>query len=195
MSTPLYSEPRIVQYVRGGALKALQRPQQTLTMPVARVAPLGPEYSRYFFHPARFGVQFAPAEFLSKLKEIHPRLTACWHPLLERWQVWLFSPDEVKTPAMRGWKLVLTVQDADGGYRPLDERTLGILWNRSGRRLGSMKAYWDRMEAEFWRDYERVTNRRNQDRDDRASDYYDFCQIKISMAGKSAGNKFANHQS
>jgi hypothetical protein len=191
ISTLLYSEPQTRRYVSGGRLH--QRPLHTFTTPVARPQSLGPEHSPYYFNPGRVDRLLAPEDFRRKLHELDPRLEACWHPVLERWQIWFHSPSEVTNPRMKGWKLIFRVEYPDGSYMPLDERTLAKAWDRSGRKWGSMSRYWDRVESEFWRASHRAHLEHKQIVRDIAGDRYDFAQIKVSMRGKSSGSKFANH--
>lgn len=190
---PLYSEPQANPQIRGG--KLIPGRQIPLGRTLARRGEERLDQSPWFFTPGDVDRVLGPEDFRAKLKEIDSRLEVVWHKVNERWVIWFHAPQEVKTPRLKGWKLIFPVQHPDGSYMPLDERTLAKVWDRTGRRYGSGLAYWNRVEAEYWREYDAKEATHKQYVRDVAGDRFDFAQIKISMRGQSSGSKFANHHS
>jgi len=185
-----YSEPDVAQFVRGGELR--QSPSdKAVSVPVGKPTTRGREWLPSFFHPGRIDARLAPEEFRKRLREIHPDLDACWHPMLERWQVWCRNKN-IQTHWCRGWQLLFTVQEPETGeFIPLDERTLACAQGRVMR--DGPNKYWDRIEAEILRDRQKQSDKDAQLRDDMVKDYFRFTEIKMSMAGPSSGSKFSNH--
>lgn len=62
-----------------------------------------------------------PREFLVELKKVHPRLSVVFEKGLDRWVVWFKGNDGVD---YRIWE----VKNEDGSYRPLDQRTIDLLY-------------------------------------------------------------------
>lgn len=189
----LYSDPAEAKLISGGKLNY---GRQIPFEPIQRVRGTAkPEESWHYFTPASFGVQLAPEDFRRRIKEIDSRFEVIWHPYNQRWVVWAFLPQEIKHPRMKGWKLIFTVQYAGGEYMPLDERTLARAWDRCGRKHGSFKRYWERIDAEMDRDYDQGRLNRQEETKALARDYWDHTQIKVSMRGPSSGSKFQKHHS
>ncbi len=181
------SEARPDLPVRGGALRGMRNVGE-FRVPIAPRVPLGPETSWRYFSPARADVRRGPESFRQLLHEVDPRLEVVWHPVNERWVVWFHDEP--------GWKLLFPVQTwPDGEYLPLDERTIAKCWDRSGRRWGGGRAYWDRIQGEILRDIKAREDARRQVVRDAAAEQYDYAQIKVALRGQSNGSKFANHHS
>jgi hypothetical protein len=190
----LYSDPAASKYVSGGKLNyGRQIPFNADHAPYVR-GTAKPEDSWHYFTPGDLCVRYAPDEFRRKIKEIDPRFEVIWHPVRERWVVWAnLGTAQVKSPRLKGWSLIFTVQYSDETFMPLDERTLARAWDRCGRKHGSFKRYWDQVEAA--QDYEynkRLADRRQHVRD-MAGDQWDSQRISISMRGQSTGSKFSKH--
>ena len=158
-------------------------------VPIAKPKPLGPETHGWYFHPNRVGVRFAPRDFMKKVKEAMPDsdIEITWNPIRERWNVWLRAP-RLQHPICWGWKLLFVVE-YDGQYVPLDERTLAVMYERSGRKWGNLLNYWLAVEREQERDREKAQLSRNADIQHSAGEYYDY--MKIKNYGK--GSKFSTH--
>lgn len=62
-----------------------------------------------------------PKEFLVELKKVHPNLRAEWTPGLDRWVIWFRGSTGED---YRIWE----VKNEDGSYRPLDQRTIDLLY-------------------------------------------------------------------
>ena len=184
LAEAITSEARPDLPVRGGRLRQTGEAGQ-FRLPVAHPKPLGPEWGWRYFSPARVDTLRGPDEFRRQLHDIDPRLEVVWHPLNERWCIWF--RDE------KGWRFLFPVQYwPTGDYMPLDARTLAKVWDRSGRRWGGGRAYWDRIEAEIVRDIKAREAARRQEARDIAGDVHDFAQIKVAMRGPSLGSKFAH---
>jgi len=188
LAEALVSEARPDLPVRGGALRQVGAQEGAFRFPVRPPRPLGPETSWRFFSPARPDVRRGPEAFRQRLHEVDPRLEVVWHPVNERWCVWFRDRE--------GWRFLFPVQYwPSGDYMPLDERTIAKCWDRCGRRWGSGRAYWDRIEREVIRDMVKAEQARQESARDRAADFYDYTEIKVAMRGPSTGSKFANHHS
>jgi len=190
---PLYtSEDRPDRPVTGGSWASTG---DVGDIPITPTKPqaLDPAQSLHYFGPNRFGVQFGPPAFRRDLHAIDPRLEVTWHPLAERWLIWVQQP-EVTFWMHPGWSLLFPVQShPSGAYLPLDARTLAKVWDRSPRKWGSGAAYYERIVQEVRRDYARQQANRQQHVRDVAGDVYDHAQISVSMCGPSNGSKFTNH--
>lgn len=193
MSTAaLYGEYRPDQPVRGGVLKQRTLPG-TYQLPVARRWTTPDRAQSWsFFHPGRCDVRFGPDWFRDQLRAIDPNLDVTWHPVHERWCVWVRNP-RITHPMCPGWQLLFPVQYPSGRYLPLDERTIAKVYDRSPRKWGNARIYFDRIEDEILRDRLKVETARKEEVAQSARDHWDFAQIKISMAGPSSGSKFATH--
>lgn len=147
-------------------------------------------YPLWWFHPDRPETHSRKPDpiFLRKLEEDFPGIAINWHPIKQRWQVWARS-NAVQTPYCRGWKLLFFLEDANGGYVPLDDRTLVTIWLRSGKKHGDGLKYYDRLVAEELHQRKMKDKAMDQERDDKSSDYWGYTQIK--NIGK--GSKFVNH--
>ena len=150
------------------------------------------EESPQFWHPNRFGVEFAPESFRQQLREIHHDLEATWHPLRERWLVWYKRP-RIQHHRSKGWLLLFVVEDSSGQYVPLDTRALAACYEQSGFKWGSGKKYWARVEEESQREQMERDADREQELSDVGSDRWDHTRIQVSMRGHSSGSKFVNH--
>lgn len=187
-----YSEDRSDKPVTGGRFDA-RRDIGTMQVPIAAPKAGDPASATRYFSPNRGGVRFGPEWFRRELHEIDPRLEVTWHPLMERWLIWAKNP-EITFWMHPGWQLLFPVQShPSGAYLPLDARTLAKVYDRSPRKWGNGKQYFDRIVSETRRDYERQQNDRRQHVRDAAGEQYDHAQISVSMCGKSNGSKFANH--
>ena len=161
---------------------------------VGKVPKVGPEQSPWFWTPDRGVGRKADPLFLQKLKELGEELAVSWNPIQERWQVWSRAP-RIQHPLCQGWRLLFVVKEADGSYRPLDERTLARLYEASVLAHGSGKAYFQRIQDEMERDKERQRAQDTQDAIDMSMPFFDHSQIKVAMRGKSNGSKFATYHS
>lgn len=189
----LYSEPvpAAHQQITGGRLHARDIAQYAI--PIAKPQALDPATSWAFFHPGRVDARFAPADFTGKLHELDPHLEVVWHPLRERWCVWVRNP-RITHRLCRGWQLLFPVRYPDGSYCPLDERTLAEIVNRSPRKWGSGLRYFDRIVEEMTRDRRRKKTAHHDVVGQNARDRWDFAQIKVGY-GPSNGSKFQHHHS
>jgi len=187
-----YSEDRPDRPVSGGSWRS-PGDAGTITVPRAPASVTDPAQSLHYFGPNRFGVQFGPRAFRAELHAIDPRLEVTWHPLAERWIIWAKNPD-VTFWMHPGWSLLFPVQaHPSGAYLPLDARTLAKVYDRSPRRWGSGRAYFERIVDEVRRDYARGQRDRQQYVRDVAGDVVDHARIQVSMRGHSNGSKFASH--
>ena len=160
----------------------------TVRLPIARPRPPPIETTLQFWHPGRFGVQYAPAPFRAELQALHPELDITWHPTRERWLVWYKRP-RIKL----GWLLLLVVEDSAQRYVPLDARLFAAIYEQSGCKWGNGKQYWARVESEAQRERDMQRAERTQEIEDIGSDRWDHTKIQISMCGHSNGSKFVNH--
>lgn len=164
------------------------------TMPVVRPRKVGPEVSPWYWNPGNVYSIPGPAHFAKRLDEIGPDLAITWTPIQERWLVWNRTP-RIHQPICRGWNLLFIVATEDGQYCPLDERVLAKLYDRSARKWGGAKAYFDRVVGEIERDQEKAEKSRSDGMREGAGDYWDSTKIMVSGCGPSNGSKFANHHS
>lgn len=192
----LYSEPTPVQHqhITGGRLKQIHTSKAAAPMavPIAKPAKVGPETSWSFFHPGRVDVRFAPDDFRKRVKAMDDKLEVAWHPVHERWCVWVKNP-HIKHWMCPGWQLLFPVKHSDGTFCPLDERVLAEIVNRSPRKHGNGRQYFERVMAEIDKDRKAKRTAHQDVIGQHARDRWDFAQIKVSMAGKSSGSKFTNH--
>jgi len=165
---------------------------ETFTQPIARPPKLGPETHSWYFHPFRPDIKFGPVSFRRKLHQIAEGLEVTWNPIKERWVIWKRDP-KINHPICQGWKLITTVEAADGSYMPLDERILALLFERSAKKHGNLWEYWLRVEQEMARDEELRAKAYNQDTIDRSMPSFDHSQISVSMFGPSNGSKFSTY--
>lgn len=194
----LYSEPTPVEHqqIRGGSLRQVRtrKAAAPITMPIGRIVPLGPETSWSFFHPNRVGAKPAPAAFAAEVRAIDPNLAVAWHPIHERWCVWVKNP-RITHWICAGWQLLFPVKYPDGSYMPLDARTLAEIVNRSPRKWGNGLRYFERVYSEIQREKRAAKQHHSDIVGQNARDRWDFAQIKVSMAGPSSGSKFTTHHS
>ena len=160
---------------------------------IAKPAPLGPESNPWFWNPGRVGIKFAPDWFQAKLRAIDPELSACWNPIIERWQVFQ-RKDRIQNALCQGWMLLFVVQDSSKAYLPLDERVFARLYNASARMWGNAKEYFYAIEREMERDAAATKQAQTQDAIDRAMPSFDHSKISVGY-GKSNGSKFADYHS
>jgi hypothetical protein len=165
-----------------------------VSLPIAKGEQLGPEVLDWFWHPNRGSVAFAPDDFRRKLHEMDPDLEITWHPIRERWLVWMRRPT-FQTPICWGWLLLFPVQNEDKSHRPLDERVFARLYGASAHKWGSAREYFRAVEREIEHDRERAARQRRQDRIDELMPFFDFSQLKVSMRGHSNGSKFSTFHS
>jgi hypothetical protein len=156
-------------------------------IPVAKPKRVGPEFNTWFWHPFRAGARSAPDWFSKDLHEVDRDLEAIWNPIEERWGIFMRAPG-FEHPTCWGWKLLFLADN-------LDPRIFHRLFEASGRKWGSAKKYFDAVEREIKREDEMKNKQFNQDRKDETDPWFDFAQIKVSMAGKSNGSKFADYLS
>ena len=126
--------------------------------------------------------------FQEKLEQGFPGIVVNWHPLRQRWQVWARS-NRVRTPYCRGWLLLFTHEGPNGEYLPLDERIFVIIWDRSAKRWGNGRQYFDRIEAEIQHDKEKRAKDLDDERDYMTSEYWNYTLIK----NIGQGSKFVQH--
>ena len=164
---------------------------------VARPAKQGPETHSWYFHPSRVDVRFAPQSFMRLVKELEitPEIQITWNPIREFYQVWQRNP-KLQHPICQGWKLLFNVAEGDK-YCPLDERVMWKLYDRSIQlnpaNGGSLKRYFDRVEAQMKADEVAVAKARDNDRRDRTDPWFEFGKIKVSGCGASNGSKFSTY--
>lgn len=187
MIPELYSEPR--PGISGGKLH--MRDAGTVTVPIEKPRRIGPETSWSFFHPGRVDARFAPADFRRQLHELDPQLEVVWHPVHERWCVWAKNA-RITHWICAGWQLLFPVKYPDGSYLPLDARVLAAIVDRSGRKWGNGRIYWDRIQDEIRHDYVAGQRHRAEFVGQQGRDRWDFAQIKVGY-GPSNGSKFTNH--
>lgn len=160
-------------------------------VPPHKAKPLPPEQSIKFWHPQRFGVQLAPAEFMHKLHAIHPDLSCTWNPIIGRWLVWYKRP-RITHPMCKGWLLLFIVEDEQTRFIPLDERVLAACWQCSANfdgNWGGSLPYVDRIMKEKERERRAAKKQTDDYRERRGSDHWDYTLIK----NIGHGSKFANH--
>lgn len=155
---------------------------------ISRPKALPPEEHTWYWHPDRFGVKKADDAFSAKLDNLGHGLAVTWHPLKERWLVWV-RDGKIQHPICHGWKLIF-VWEIDGQYAPLDERLLAKIFDRSGRKWGNLYEYWLKVEQAIEHEREMKEKAREADVRHSAGEYYDYTLIK----NIGSGSKFANHQ-
>lgn len=194
MFEDLYSEPRPIEHqqITGGALRPIHTRKAigTVGVPIAKPTALGPETSWSYFHPNRVDVLYAPADFRARVRALDPQLDVTWHPIHERWCVWVRNP-RIRHWMCPGWQLLFPVKYASGAYMPLDERTLAEIVNRSPRKWGNGRQYFDRVVEELDRDRRRKRSAHDDLVGAIARDRFDACQIK----NVGTGSKFSAHHS
>lgn len=158
-------------------------------MTPARGSPAGPEHHPWWFHPFRSWVRRPPAYFMRQLWRFDPELDCTWHPLEEKWGIWIRNP-RIQNPICQGWGLLFTVAPDR-----LDDRVFARLYAASCRRWRDGKQYFDAIEREMARDREKREQQYTQDTVDAAMPFFDHSKIKISMCGTSNGSKFADYHS
>lgn len=198
MLDDLYSEPVPVaqQQIHGGKLVPVRtrRALPNMAVPIAKPKVLGPETSWSFFHPGRVDARRAPADFRSQVHAIDPNLDVVWHAVHERWCVWVRNP-RIRFWMCPGWQMLFVVRYADGSYMPLDTRTLATIFDRSPRKWGNARQYFDRLEAEMHAERRRKKAAHSNEIGAIAREKFDSCQISVSMRGASNGSKFQKHHS
>jgi hypothetical protein len=144
----LYSEPTPVQHqhITGGKLKTIhtQKAAAPMAVPIAKKPKIDPNTSWSFFHPGRVDVRLAPEDFRRRVKALDDKLEVAWHPIHERWCVWVKNP-HIRHWMCPGWQLLFPVKHSDGTYCPLDERVLAEIINRSPRKHGNGRQYFERV--------------------------------------------------
>lgn len=161
---------------------------------IARRQTIPQEALPHYWHPNRPDSRLAPEWFRAKVKQLGQELEVCWSPMHERWLVWMRKP-RVTHRLCPGWWLLFVHQTANREYLPLDERLLARIESCSVKADGSARKHFDRIAAEIERDRQRADEQWRQDTLDMALPFYDYSQIKISMAGPSNGSKFATYLS
>ena len=87
---------------------------------------------------------------VAQLKELDKSLFIKWNAKKERWEVWDIKPDAVYSGDFCGGSLfhvrdlpyhVMTVQNQDGSYRPLDGRTVSRMVFNKAVRDGDFRRY------------------------------------------------------
>lgn len=198
MLDDLYSEPRPVQHqdITGGRLKTVRtnKAAAPITGQYATPTKLDPSVSWSFFHPGRCDVRFAPREFADQLHALDRNLEVVWHPIHERWCVWVRNA-HVRHWMCPGWQLLFPVKQSNGEFCPLDARVLAEIVNRSPRKWGNGRQYFDRVIGEINRDRKMKKRTHENVVGAIARERYDFAQIKTSMCGPSNGSKFSTHHS
>ena len=159
--------------------------------PIAKPEKVPQTAITWYWHPDRIGAREAPAAFAAQLHEFDPELRAAWNPYTERWQIWARVPG-FRSHICTGWKLLFPVVNADGSYRPLDERVMARCFEASVRRWGNGRRYFDRIESELERDKARTAKTWDDERDAGAREYFNHLQPSISMRGPSNGSKCSN---
>lgn len=187
----LYAEPGsdAARHVTGGRLRG--RDAGTVTIPKATRTVKGPETSWSYFHPGRIDAVFAPAAFRAQVHAIDPNLDVVQHPIHERWCVWVKNP-RVTHWMCPGWQLLFPVRYADGSFMPLDARTLAMIYDRSPRKWGNARRYFDRIVEEVRHDYEAGQATRAAVVGQVARDQWKHAQIQVGY-GPSNGSKFSQH--
>lgn len=176
--------------LRGG------RRSRSFGMPLKRPTIVQAEQLPQFWHPDR-GVTPptpVPAWFTEAMREVHPDLAVAWNPRWERWAVWVKEPT-VTHRLCPGWRLVFLVGTADGDYRPLDQRVLAKLYDRSPKKWGNAKQYFDALMAAQAREKASADRAWDTERDAIAGDEFDHSKIQVAMCGASNGSKFADFNS
>ena len=198
MFEELYSEPRPAEHqqITGGKLKAVQTAKAVAPMmvPIARPKAGDPATSWNFFHPNRVDARFAPADFRARVHAIDQNLDVVWHPIHERWCVWVRNP-HITHWMCAGWQMLFPIKYGDGSFMPLDDRVFAMIYDRSPRKWGNAKVYFDRILDEIRREKKAKQQAHSDIVGQHARDRWDFAQIKVAMRGKSNGSKFQKHHS
>ena len=167
-------------------------------VPLARVeVDPGPEVECVYWHPQRFGVEFAPDDIQDKLREIHPSLSACRPPARapvprRRWLIWSQEAVARTNPFSPGWYLVFVWQHpVTGGYLPLEPfEPIGYnLYRVMRTKNGGAAVYFDKMQAALRRSKQRREATYTADRQTRQREM--LAHRRISNIG--TGSKFALH--
>lgn len=161
--------------------------QHQLTVPTSP-ARLPEAAIPHYWSPRRYGIQYAPDWFRTKLHAVLPTLEVVWSPYHERWLVWEQSPN-VTHRFCAGWSLKFLWQGAEGEYLPLDERLLADLYARDFRRYGGAVRYFDRLVSEMEDDLAKQKTETTARIADIREDYLQYRRIK--NIGR--GSKFALH--
>ena len=105
-------------------------------------------YSYYDNHMAEYGSDEPPRWFKRALKRLDPALKARFNRRYKRWEIHLQWTRRGRINVH-----IMTVQEADGSYRPLDHRTLNYLREYDAARFGSTRALMkyinDKADAHF----------------------------------------------
>jgi hypothetical protein len=163
----------------------------TVTTPITKPKALGPETSWSYFHPGRADARYAPAPFRAEVHAIDPQLDVVWHPVHERWCVWVRNP-RITHWICAGWQMLFPVRYPNGDYLPLDSRVLATIYDRSPRKWGNARHYFDRIQDEVRRDQDAAQRQRGEYVGQIARDHYRHCQISVGY-GSSNGSKFSQH--
>lgn len=154
---------------------------------------LGPESMFFYWHPLRPQSRKPDVTFHRKLRELGEELEVSWSPYHERWLVWMRAP-RIQNKYCPGWLLLFPVQEADGSYADLDERSLARLVEASVFAHGNAKQYFKRVLAEQEREKELERKASDAERDAVADSFYQHQQIQVGY-GESSGSKFATYLS
>lgn len=146
----------------------------------------------WYWNPSRPGVRLGPQWFRKKLAELGDDLEVTWDAFRERWCIFVRRP-RVQHPIGMGWALLFRVENADGSYRPLDERVLARLFEASRKKWGSGQKYFEAIEREMQRERERADRESLQDAIDQSMEVFNHSQISVSMRGASNGSKFSTY--
>ncbi len=142
-----------------------------------------------FWHPQRFGVQYAPDDFRQQLRRIDPDLDCTWTPVDHRWLIWQRDPT-IQSPICAGWSLKIVWQGHNNRFLPLDERVFANLFARQlWRYPGAGKGYFQRIMNEMERDKAIAVKDSKADASARRREL--FRSRQITNIGQ--GNKFALH--
>ena len=75
-------------------------------------------------------------QFMRKLHELDKLLDTKWDPIIERWKIY------------RDGKYIMTLQDTDGSYLPLDNRAIQRLIVVDSYRYGNQKQFINSLRLE-----------------------------------------------
>jgi hypothetical protein len=151
-----------------------------------------PETNPWWWNPGRMGVEFAPADFRRKLKELGEELECTKDPIRGYWMLWAKAP-RLQHKICQGWRLLFVNRGPNGEHIRLDERVFARLYAASVLSTGSAKGHFERIKREMERDEERKERQHQQDTIDLAMPSWEHSQIKVSMRGKSNGSKFSTY--
>jgi hypothetical protein len=161
-------------------------------MPIARPRPVGPEASPWYWNPGCVYAIPGPVHFTKRLHEIGDDLAITWTPIQERWLVWNRT-HRINQKICRGWNLLFIVATEENEYCPLDERVLAKVYDRSSRKWGGAKDYFNRVVSEIERDKEKTDKARSEGLGDAAGDYWDHTKIMTGYGNRNDGSKFVKH--